>query len=574
MNLDYPQWLYQQMAGVALVTRELENAVGDRVFDVETQEAIYEKLFLDSESKARIYDVGRKYKLKMTKWIVDKSEMQDQPVFEPFLEIIMESLTTKYGENEWCYQTFSFASTPGKPLCSIRFRSGSINQVGLVPWEAGMMAVDFAVAYKRFFKGKSLVELGAGVGLSGILLKKVCELSSVLLTDYEQSVLDNLRHNVSVNTSDNSVRVAALDWTCQEHVESLSTANIIIAADCVYDPNMISPLLNVISTLLKLGSSTTAWLVQSERNRDTFKLFCDTLADMDISVVDETPLLPITSKSTHDELFTYENVAALFHPIVDRSKIRLFRANVSSYNFPMGITRIRNCSCCNELEKMECLRRKFVGRQVPCIVQSSVLLSPSHKKAWADKSGMVSLSAVRDAFCIEFEDVAEPARAAGYEYSCVDDPSLCNGWVKSFLDETNDEWIKHSRVSIGPAGVAAFSRVADYPVLNLGLAGTKLWLLFPPDLEPTCEQSQMWSNIDSKELIAWFSTFSSKENDSYLCFEECRCLDGRLLQILGGGHDFPLAVLQRGTDSMHVPIGWSFGLYILEDSLDLEVSLH
>ena len=49
---------------------------------------------------------------------------------------------------------------------------------------------------------KMVVELGSGVGLPGIVASRFAD--TVYLTDYIQTVLDNLRYNVQINTSESS----------------------------------------------------------------------------------------------------------------------------------------------------------------------------------------------------------------------------------------------------------------------------------------------------------------------------------------------------------------------------------
>ena len=52
------------------------------------------------------------------------------------------------------------------------------------------------------FRGKTVLELGAGCGLVGLLLARAFPVRRVLLTDITETVLDNLEHNVSLLPAD------------------------------------------------------------------------------------------------------------------------------------------------------------------------------------------------------------------------------------------------------------------------------------------------------------------------------------------------------------------------------------
>ena len=83
-----------------------------------------------------------------------------------------------------------------------------------------------------------MVELGAGVGLAGIVAAKIGA-ASVVMTDRgdEPSILDNIRHNITQNKESCICRTQALTWghfsaqTCQLQA---SDFDILLAADCLY----------------------------------------------------------------------------------------------------------------------------------------------------------------------------------------------------------------------------------------------------------------------------------------------------------------------------------------------------
>lgn len=77
------------------------------------------------------------------------------------------------------------------------------NDVGLKLWEAGACLSEYLLRYPEIVRAKNVVELGAGVGLTG-LIASVCggfrgSAQNVHMTDYTEGTLENLRFNVEVN---------------------------------------------------------------------------------------------------------------------------------------------------------------------------------------------------------------------------------------------------------------------------------------------------------------------------------------------------------------------------------------
>ena len=88
-------------------------------------------------------------------------------------------------------------------------------------------------------KHQHVLELGSGTGMAGIVAAKQ-QAASVVLTDYQPQILENLHYNVSANISDDlcRVQVQKLDWN-----DALSHSDnpinnpqypVILAADVCY----------------------------------------------------------------------------------------------------------------------------------------------------------------------------------------------------------------------------------------------------------------------------------------------------------------------------------------------------
>lgn len=55
------------------------------------------------------------------------------------------------------------------------------------------------VALTERVDGKVVLELGAGVGITGIALAKWAQPTRVVMTDYLANVIDNLNHNIEIS---------------------------------------------------------------------------------------------------------------------------------------------------------------------------------------------------------------------------------------------------------------------------------------------------------------------------------------------------------------------------------------
>lgn len=69
--------------------------------------------------------------------------------------------------------------------------------------------------------GKHILELGSGVGLTGISIASTCSLASYCFTDYHSAVLQLLKENIEFNSCNNNdqaligstpVEVIKLNW--------------------------------------------------------------------------------------------------------------------------------------------------------------------------------------------------------------------------------------------------------------------------------------------------------------------------------------------------------------------------
>jgi len=204
------------------------------------------------------------------------------------------------GQLAVCYQHFElhWTNTSTKPQhCRITIGvTDSFNQVGTVCWPAGYYLVELCFAYPQLIQGKRVLELGSGVGLTGVCLNKL-DPASVVLTDYEEagpaSILSNLRDNIELNCPGSSaVSFSALDWcscSAQELQQLAAATDLVLAADVVYCPELVTPLVNVLRTLVTCTPDhpVEALVAATLRNPTTLASFVQALVDAPELLVEE-----------------------------------------------------------------------------------------------------------------------------------------------------------------------------------------------------------------------------------------------------------------------------------------------
>ena len=100
-------------------------------------------------------------------------------------------------------------------------------------------------------KGKTVVELGCGVGLASIAAAKLGA-STVYATDANSDVLLLAQKNIELNNASN-VKSVALQWGLLDAFEYDRLADVIIGSDLTYNPNTWRSLAESMATILKPG---------------------------------------------------------------------------------------------------------------------------------------------------------------------------------------------------------------------------------------------------------------------------------------------------------------------------------
>jgi len=149
--------------------------------------------------------------------------------------------------------------------------------IGLLLWEAEICVLEWLEAHPEYVRDSKILEIGAGVGLAGFAAVQRLGAKNATLTDTNSKVLENLEViRKRVDTGD-SINVECLEWYDLNSLGRFKSHNLIIAADCLYDPNDVPTFVQMMKVLLNHPHRPVALLACSVRNRNTFQKLMDEL---------------------------------------------------------------------------------------------------------------------------------------------------------------------------------------------------------------------------------------------------------------------------------------------------------
>lgn len=101
-------------------------------------------------------------------------------------------------------------------------------------WLSTFVMLPWLMRSADTFKGKDVLEMGAGAGLNGIMM--ACEplgVASITITDHVPSLISLIQGNVSANAGSLTItpEVNLLDWN---DISETDIYDVIIASDCVF----------------------------------------------------------------------------------------------------------------------------------------------------------------------------------------------------------------------------------------------------------------------------------------------------------------------------------------------------
>ena len=172
------------------------------------------------------------------------------------------------------------------------------SETGAVVWD-GAVLLARANALEPPDRKRDVLELGAGCGLAGLAwaLTEDCNLTLTDRPHRLQALRENARRNGVEAT------VAALDWTRAE----FGAYDVVLAADCVYDEALVTPLVRTMSYAMRDGAVALVTVDEANRRPAALRAFLR-VAERAFSSFREHPMAARSKWSRGD----------------DRESIRLF----------------------------------------------------------------------------------------------------------------------------------------------------------------------------------------------------------------------------------------------------------
>ena len=283
--MDHILDLFRQQVKASEVLSTLE-ATMDSWLSEETQAAFVSTVLNDSYIQK--YPPTHKYLWHFCKAYVKSVEMQGMGVEDSLIEACLsfqprdatEELSGSVRTLEYSYKTYTINGTYPVKVWP------EFSQVGLALWPAGFAIADWVIAHKEDLANASIVELGSGAGLTGIVAADVCaNTKRVVMTDYLQTVNENAEENIRLAGFEDRVDVDLLDWEAVQRsegpvldlIESYDTT-CLLAADVVYDREVIPALSDTFSAFLRTSPKLEHIVFAvTHRNEATFQHLLDEL---------------------------------------------------------------------------------------------------------------------------------------------------------------------------------------------------------------------------------------------------------------------------------------------------------
>lgn len=269
--------------------------------DASFQEALYEEIFQEGILR---HPPPNRYKLRVLKELLRRIEesiidWEEQGVSDNLMislsslisiplppeptSAIQKSYVT-YNLSSLSHLNRDQSSPPNIVLLEARNVLSGSGTTGLRTWDASLHLATYLTKNPSIISQKSILELGAGLGLLSILCAKYLGAKHVTCTDGSEEVMAEMPTNLFLNGLENSPKITGkeLKWGHAliggEEAEwnGGQKIDLVLGADLIYDGPGVPALLGTLADLFDMFPSVEVLISQCVRNRERFDRFLET----------------------------------------------------------------------------------------------------------------------------------------------------------------------------------------------------------------------------------------------------------------------------------------------------------
>ena len=216
-------------------------------------------------------------------------------------------------------------------------RQSAQKDVGFVMWPSAVVLSRWLVSNPDEVRGKRVLELGSGCGLTGLVAAKILRDSEpregskrsladtvsrpaastnkpspsgrVILSDFNETVVKNLRGNIALNRLEGVAEAEGLDfyqqdpggngWVTVDGIERTEGADLVIAADVICQPEDAFATARTIASALNEGCKAVVVSADSKHRSGVEKLEEACAAAGSLSVLSKTSVCDYLSPQKH-----------------------------------------------------------------------------------------------------------------------------------------------------------------------------------------------------------------------------------------------------------------------------------
>lgn len=170
----------------------------------EQKRLLDETVRLESVQK---YPLDRNYMIRFLRHVIDALESQNLEVHDDFYTILCD-FQSKSDECDSEYSYKHYQVLVDEPTDDGRIETIILKEnrnkishgtTGLNVWESALAISEMLIENRCHVDGKNILELGAGTGLSSLIIGKCCSPKTIHITDGNDRVIENLIQNVANN---------------------------------------------------------------------------------------------------------------------------------------------------------------------------------------------------------------------------------------------------------------------------------------------------------------------------------------------------------------------------------------